>query len=554
MRWRIIAIAVTLGLLVTLLAAACGQAAKPAGTPVPTKAATEAPKPTPQAKAAPQGKAGGVFRRLWADPPTLDPALTSDTTSAGIVVEVFSGLVNYTPDLQLIPEIAESWDISPDGKTYTFHLRKSARFHDGKPVTARDFKYSLERAADPKTASPVADTYLGDIVGVRDKLKGKATEVQGVKVVDDSTLQLTIDAPKSFFIAKLTYPTSYVVDRENIEKMGARWTEKPNGTGPFILKEYKVGDRIVLARNPNYYLEPARIDGAEFILSGGTQMAMYENDEIHLSGVGLADLDRVKNPSDPLNKQLVVAPPGFEIDYIGFNVKLPPFDDPKVRQALNYAINKEVIAKEVLADRVVPAYGILPPGFPGFNPDLKGIRFDKDKAKDLLGQSRYAKNMPRIVLTVPGTGGSIGLDLEVILSQWKQNLGIQVELQQVEWATFLEDLNKQKLQVYSGLGWQADYPDPQDFLDVLFHSQSELNHGGYSNPELDRLLDEAAKSTDWNKRVELYNKAERIIVDDVAWVPLWYSGERLALVKPYIKGYKFTPFIISKLRYISIEK
>jgi oligopeptide transport system substrate-binding protein len=159
-------------------------------------------------------------------------------------------------DLRVVPDIAERWEISPDGRTYTFYLRRGVKFHNGREVTAEDFKYSFERAADPKTQSPVAETYLGDIVGVVDKLNGRATEVAGVRVVDRYTLQITIDAPKVYFLAKLTYPTAFVVDREQILRMGRRWTEQPNGTGPFKLKEYKVGERIVLERNPDYYRGP----------------------------------------------------------------------------------------------------------------------------------------------------------------------------------------------------------------------------------------------------------------------------------------------------------
>lgn len=551
-----------LTVLLGVIAVGCRKEAAQPPSPAPAPAgatpgvsATPTPTATPAAPAS-APKPGGVFRRLWDDPPTLDPHLVSDVTSAFVVVEVFSGLVTLDTDLRVIPDIAERWEVSPDGRTYTFYLRRGVKFHNGREVTAEDFKYSLERAADPKTQSPVADTYLGDIVGVKDKLEGKAKEISGVRVVDRYTLQITIDAPKVYFIAKLTYPTAFVVDREQIERLGKRWTEQPNGTGPFKLKEYKVGERIVLERNPDFYRGPAKVDRVELLLAGGSAMAMYENDEIHVTGVGLADLERVRNPNDPLNKQLVQAPLSFDIYYIGFNVQKPPFDDVKVRQALNHAINKELIATQVLSNLVTPAYGILPPGFPGFNPAIqdKGLKHNPDLAKRLLAESKYAGNMPRIVLTVPGTGGSAGLDLEVIMDQWKQVLGVEVEVQQVEWATFLQELNRGTLQAFAGLGWSADYPDPQDFLDILFHSKSTQNHTFYSNPEVDRLLEQARVEQDWNKRVELYNKAEEIIVREAAWVPLWYSGERFALIKPYVKGYKLTPMIVPKLKDVWIER
>lgn len=499
--------------------------------------------------------AAGSFRRQWADPPTLDPHLTSDTTSSGIVVEVFSGLVALSTELELIPDIAESWKIQ-DGVIYTFTLRPDVKFHNGDPVTAQDFKWSFERAAHPNTASAVAETYLNDIVGAKDYLDGLADEMSGLKVIDDRTLQITIDAPKAYFLAKMTYPTAYVLNRDVVEAGGRDWwIDDPVGTGPFRLAEYRIGERIVLERNKNYYREPAKVDTIFFGLAGGQSMAMYENEEIDYTGVGLFDLDRILDPNEPLNKELVVAPPRFSIAYIGFNTNMNPFDDHKFRQALNYAIDKELIASEVLSGLVVPAYGILPPGYPGFNSQLRGLEHDSEKAKLLLSQSKYSdpETRDRIVITVPGTGGTIGLDLEVILEMWSQNLGVDVEIQQVEWATYLEDLEGQKFQAYAGLGWEADYPDPQDFLDILFHTDSSINHGGYSNSGLDSILEEARITQDPGQRVSLYHQAEQMIVDDAVWVPLWFSGDRYALIKSYVQGYQMTPMIVPKLKQISIE-
>ncbi len=498
---------------------------------------------------------GGVFRRLWADPPTLDPHLSTDTTSAGLVVEIFSGLVALNTDLQLVPDIAESWQVD-NGIVYTFKLRPNVKFHNGKPVTAQDFKWSLERSAAPKTASPVADTYLNDIVGAIDYIEGRANEISGIKVVDDLTLQITTDAPKAYFLAKLTYPTAYVLDQETVEAGGRNWwVSNPVGTGPFTLDEYRIGERIIMRRNDNYYRDPANVEVIHMNLAGGQAMAMYENDEIDITGVGLFDLEKVLDQDEALNKELVIAPPQFTVSYIGFNTNMNPFDDTKFRQALNHAIDKDLIAKEVLSDLVLPAYSILPPGFPGYDPNIEGLKYDPDLARSLLDESKYANpdSRDRITITVPGTGGTIGLDLEVIIEMWKQVLGVEVEIQQVEWATYLEDLDKQKFQAFAGLGWQADYPDPQDFLDILFHTESGINHGGYSNADVDQVLEQARTEPDVVKRVALYNEAEQMIVDDAAWVPLWFQGERHVLIKPRVKGYKLIPMIVPKLTQVHIE-
>ena len=504
-----------------------------------------------------QKTGGGTFRRLWSDPPTLDPHLTKDTTSAGIVVEIFSGLVGLSTDLELVADLAETWDIDSTGTIYTFKIRENAKFHNGKNVTADDVKWSFERSASKETASPVAETYLGDIVGLKDYMEGKADSIKGLKVIDQQTIQITIDAPKPYFLAKLSYPTSYVLDRDVVTAGGRNWwLENPVGTGPFKLTEYKIGERIVLTRNDDYHLGPIDIHKIEMYLGGGQSMAMYENDEIDITGVGLFDLERVLDKQEPLHKDLVIAPPGFSISYIGFNTTMPPFDDKKFRQALNHAIDKKMIAKDVLSDLVVPAYRILPIGFPGRSENIDGLSYDQDLAKQLLKESKYSdsSSRPRITITVPGTGGTLGLDLEVILEMWKQTLDIEVEIQQVEWATFLEELDKEALQVYAGLGWEADYPDPQDFLDILFHSQSAQNHGQHSNSQLDDILERARVEQDINSRIELYRQAEQIIVNEAYWVPLWFTGEQYALIKPRVQGYVLTPMTVPKLSKLKISE
>ena len=554
-------------LAIVILGAACSGgrgdtggrgSARDAATAEPTATVSESASGTEadaSARVSPGPVEGGTFVRVWADPPTLDPHLTTDATSAAIIVEVFGGLVTIARDLQIVPDLA-TWDVTTDGKVYTFHIREDAKFHDGKPVTALDVKWSMERAADPATASPVVDQYLGDIVGVKAKLRGEATEISGVRVLDQRTLEITIDDAKSYFLAKMTYPTAFVLDQANVES-SRRWFREPNGTGPFRLAEYTPGETLILARNEFYHLGPPLLEKVRFILSGGTSMLMYENDEIHITGVGLADLDRVLDPSSPLSSELYNAPPRFSTDYIGMNVKEPPFDDPKVRQALNYAINKDLIASEIMAGLVVPAKGILPRDFPAYNAGLPGYEYDPEKARQLLSESKYGDDMdnfPRIMLTTAGSFGSnVGLDLEVILEMWSQNLGIEVLIQQTEFATYLQDLNKRRFQMFQ-IGWIADYPDPENFLDLLFHSESNNNHTGYDNAEADRLLETARTEPDQEARYQLYRRAEELIMSEAPWVPLWYSGEQYVLIKPNVKNYHLSQLIIPVLRYVELSE
>ena len=496
---------------------------------------------------------GGRLVRLFIDPPTLDPHLTTDATSATIIVEVFGGLMTIDSDLNVVPDLAEDWNVSDDGRVYTFRIRPDATFHDGKPVTAEDVRWSLERATNPLSEAPNVDQYLGDIVGVDEKVAGDALEISGVRVIDERTIEITIDASKSYFLAKLTYPTAFVLDRVNIEANPKNWFRQPNGTGPFRMTEYKVGETLILSRNEGYHLGPSKLAEVEMILSGGTSMLMYENDEIDIAGVGLADLDRLLDPTHSLNAQLMRAAPSFSVQYIGLNVNEPPLDDRKVRQALNLAIDKREIATIVLGDQVVPATGILPPGFPGFNESVTGYGFDPERAMQLLKESKYGDdldNLPPITMTTPGSfGANVSLDMEVVLQMWEKNLGIKTEFQQTEFATFLKDLNKRRFQMFD-IGWIADYPDPENFLDILFYSDSSNNHTNYSNPEVDALLEKARVEADETLRYSIYNQVEQTILDDAPWVPLWYSGERYLLIKPSVHDYLQTPMIIPKLRHV----
>ncbi len=552
-----------LTMALALVVMACGPrpstgTEEPATSPTPA-AEEESPgatvEPAEEGNVSLRAREKGVLRRLFSDPPTLDPHLTTDATSASIIVEVFGGLVTISPSLDVVPDLAEDWSVSDDGLVYTFFLRKEAVFHNGKPITAEDFKWSLERAADAITESLVVDQYLGDIVGLKEKLRGEAREVQGIRVIDDHTLEITINEPKSYFLSKLTYPTAFVLDRENVES-GRRWVREPNGSGPFKLEEYVPGELLVLAKNPNYHLGPAYLERVELVLSGGTSMLMYENDEIDVTGVGIADLDRLLDVNNSLNAELQQALPSFSTSYIGMNTTVPPFDDVKVRQALNYAVNREEIANLVLANMVTPAKGILPPGFPAFNPELEGYNYDPEKAQQLLSESKYADNLSDypIILTVSGGfGASVDLDLESITYSWQEVLGVEVEFQQTEFATYLQDLHKRRFDMFQ-IAWIADYPDPENFLDILFHSESSNNHTQYSNPEVDRLLVQARTERDQATRYQLYKQAEEIIVDEAPWIPLWHSGEQYVLIKPWVKDYHLTQLIVPRLRFVRITE
>jgi len=502
--------------------------------------------------------AGGELRLVGRDPLTLDPACASDVDSANYIVEVFGGLVTIDRDLQIVPDIAERWDISDDGTVYTFYLRRGVLFHKGdRQVTASDVKYSLERALDPDTQSTVGEVYLGDIVGAEEFVDGEADEVTGIEVVDNYTLNITIAAPKVSFLAKLTYPTAFVVDRNQVEGStcfsNTNWQRKPNATGPFKLAEWDLGQRIVLEPNSRYHLGAPLLGRVVYTLGGGSAITMYENDELDVTGVGLNDIERVRDPAEPLNAEFHEAP-RMDIWYIGFDVEKPPFDDPKVRQAFAHAIDKDKLIEVVLLDAVVEADGILPPSIPGFNEDLQGLDFDVEKARQLLAESSYGgpEGLPDIEIASSGRGASVGPVSEAVLAMWEENLGIEISTRQAETATFFHDVHEGKYQMFE-MGWVADYPDPENFLTIQFHSGSTTNYSQYENAEVDRLLDEADAEADEATRLSLYQQAEQIIVDDVPWIPLFHD-EFNVLIKPYVKDYTLPPFVIPRMRYVYIEE
>lgn len=496
-------------------------------------------------------RSGATLRLMGGLPPTLDPAMVQDSTSAEYVVHLYSGLVTLNSKLEITPDLADRWEVSPDGLRYVFHLLPNATFQNGRPISAEDVRYSIERACDPKLRSPVAESYLGDLVGAADYMSGKAERIAGIKVLDEHTLQLDIDAPKAYFLAKLTYSTAFVVDRTQIEEQGAGWLRQPNGSGPFVL-ESMTRERLVLVRNERYYGDRPALARVEYATAQGQPITMYENNQLDMVELGPGDIERITDPENPLHAELRTAPE-LSVQYLALNVNQPPFDDPAVRQAFAHAIDKAKIADLVLKGMATPAKGILPPSLPDYDAAFAGLPYDPARARQLLAASRYGKPgaMPAIVLAVSGTSGSLSSETRAILSMVKENLGIDVTVHQVAWADFLRDMNEHAYQCYSS-GWIGDYPDSQNFCDLLFHSSSPQNHTGYKNSEVDALLERARVATSGSDRTRLYRQAERLIVADAPWVPLTH-GVAYTLVKPNVAGFRASAAIYPWLKEVRLS-
>ena len=479
----------------------------------------------------------------WGEIVSIDPAYSRGGPS-GIVGAIFSGLVKLDTKLQVTPDIAEAWEVSPDGAVFTFTLRDNARFHDGRPVTAADFKYSWERALRPETESPTAATYLGDIVGADAMLDGQAPDLAGVQALDARTLRVAIDAPRPYFLFKLAFPTGYVVDAANVES-GEDWTDAPNGAGAFKLKRWEKEELLVLERNEDWYGGLPALAHAVYRIYAGNPMQLYENGDIDMVRLGVYNVDRAQDPANALHDQLRTGT-SFCTTYLGFNVTQPPFDDPRVRQALALAmeVDKEIAVS--LRGLVRRATGFVPPGMPAHNENLAPFDFDLETAMSLLGESRYGgtQGLPPIRSFV--SDGAIHW-------AWREHLGLEIEAVSVfDFADWLERMDNMEFGVFRS-GWCADYPDPQNFLEILFHSDSAENSFGYSNDAVDALLDEAGVEPDAARRAQLYQQAEGLVLDDWVAVPLWHS-QSFMLVQTYVKGFEVTPIGVPQLQNISIER
>jgi oligopeptide transport system substrate-binding protein len=242
----------------------------------------------------------------------------------------------------------------------------------------------------------------------------------------------------------------------------------------------------------------------------------------------------------------------MSIDYIGFNTNVPPFDDPKVRQAFSLAVDREKIAEVILQGAIPVANGILMPGVPGYTEEQKTYPFDPERARQLLSESQYANDMPEITLAESGAGGTVGPTTEAIIQYWSDELGVEVEIQQAESATFFDDIDQGRYQMFH-LGWIMDYPDPEDVLDILFHSTSRQNNTRYTNPEIDTKLEQARVEPNTEARIAIYQDVERTLVQDAAWLPLFYDVGHL-LIKPYVTGYDLPPIVVERFRDVVVDR
>ena len=490
-------------------------------------------------------KTPGVLKYpLTAEPTTLDPAMVRDGVTIDLLQSLYEGLVGWNDKNQVTPLAAsELPKISPDGKTYTFTIRDGAKFHNGRQITAEDVKYSLTRALDKRLASPVAMNYLDDIVGAKELNGGSATDLPGVKVIDPKTVEITLVGPRAYFLGKLTYGTGYILPKEEVEKgdkneSGVFTITEKNaiGSGPFKLKEYARQSRVVLDANPDYWAGKPKLTSIErpIVLDAKTARNLYDSGELDYITLEKGDYEVDKNNLEI--KDQVKFWDRASTFYLGMNqTNYAPFKDKRVRQAVAHAIDKDTIVKNVLAGINLEANGVVPKGLFSYDETFKGLSYDPNLSKKLLADAGHAdgKGLPPLVLYFREQQPDLRKTAEVIKEQLGA-VGIPVTLNEMEWGAYLH-LNEQKKMDMFHMRWGADYLDPQNFLSLLLTTHGSENYTGYSNPQYDALCARADAESDIAKRTELYRQAEKIVVDDAPWVPLYYQKD-LELMKPYVTG------------------
>jgi ABC-type transport system substrate-binding protein len=488
---------------------------------------------------------GGVLREASSeDPRYLDPAKGYDTVSWSLEQMLFNTLVAYDAGTNIVPELAESWTLSPDGRHASFTLRHDVVFSTGRPMTAADVKYSLERLLRPTIHSQGAEFFHG-IEGARDYVAGTAQEVRGIRTPAPDRVEFDLTAVDPLFLHKLTMPFAAVVDREAAEHFGDDdFTNHPVGTGAFVLEEWVYGQRLRLARNPRYF-RPERpyLDAVEVTIGVSPQLAWlkYQRGEIDLAGIPSAEFQRVL--ADARYRPLILSRTTLRTQYLGLNCQMAPFDRAPVRQAMNLAIDKRRLL-ELIDGQGVIAPSILPPDMPGAEP-VPGYPHDPAAARQHLQEAGLAGGFETTLWASRDEGS---MRLAQSMQEDLRQVSVTLALKPVDFPALIEAVRHPGIVPLFLLGWEADFPDPSNFLIVLLHSRSRdtNNNTFYSNPAVDRLLDEAEPLLDPARRFRLFHEAEVRIMQDAPWVPLFHPAGS-AVRHPRVRNYELHPLRPARL-------
>ena len=478
-----------------------------------------------------QGGGGGTMIVTFKDDiSTLDPAIGYDWQNWSIIKSISDGLMDYEPaTTNLAPHLAESFAVSSDGTTYTFHLRRGVRFHNGREVVAGDVKYTIERVLNPKTQSPGAG-FFGGIKGAKAYSEGKAAEVAGIKVGGKYTVSIALDKPNAAFLHTMALNFSHVVPKEAVTKAGADFGHKPVGTGAFMVKQWTLGQRLVLVRNPNYFLR-----GRPYLNQITFQVGVEPNvaflrlqrKEVDILGDGIPPADFVKVMGDSTLKALVAVGEQLQTGYVTINTQVEPLNDVRVRRALNMAIDKSRIVR-IINNRAVPATQVLPPLMPGYEKGYAGYPFDRAQAKKLLAEAGYPNGF-RTTLYANNTDPNPRIAQAI--QQDLAAVGVKVELKTLAQSTVIEagGTKGQAPLIWSGgMAWIADYPDPNNFYWPILSCDSlapgTWNWAWYCNRDVEKMVTDADAMVQPGQaaaRAAKFQQIYRKVMSDAPWIPIF---------------------------------
>jgi peptide/nickel transport system substrate-binding protein/oligopeptide transport system substrate-binding protein len=444
-------------------------------------------------------------------------------------------LVQYDGSLIIIPAIAESWKASRDGLSWTFFLRKGVKFHHGREVVADDVLYSFTRILDPRTKSNAAELFL-KIQGAKDFVEGRARTIQGLRALDRHTVQIELGESSAPFVASLAIGYAKIVPRELVEELGSGFGNRPVGTGPFKFTRWKKDEEIILDANEQFYAGRPFLDRLEYKIYPGHRtdemLASFESGGLEDTFIPAAYWNRAQETK----RYRLVQRPILGVRFFGLTTTHPPLNNRLIRQALNHAIDKEALVREILQGRFVAGKSFLPPGTYGYNPEFRPYPYDPQRALALLAKAGFPGGKGLPVFQVWSNVRSEGIEMEhEAIKRYLAQVGIRVEFHyNTNWPAFKSQVYDGKLPIFR-YGWVADVPEPENFLYRLFHSQSRNNLTRYRNGRVDRLLDRARAEPNYLRRVELYREAERLIMEDAPVITLNYYGyERL--FQPYVRS------------------
>ncbi|MBY3486405.1 ABC transporter substrate-binding protein [Rhizobium laguerreae] len=474
---------------------------------------------------------------------TLDPAIGYDWVNWSMIKSLYSRLMDYAPGTpNPVPSLAESFTVSPDGLTYTFKLHKGVKFSNGREVVASDVKYSIERAVDPKTQGPGAG-FFGAIKGFEDETGGKTTTLSGIETPDDGTVIFNLSRPDATFLHVLAINFASVVPKEAVEAAAGDFGKKPVGSGTFILKDWTIGQQLVFERNKDYFVKGVPyIDSFKVEVGQEPLVALLrlQKGEVDIAGDGIppAKFLEIKNSAD--GAQMIVDGEQLHTGYITLNTKVKPFDNVKVRQALNMAINKERITR-ILNGRATPANQPLPPLMPGYDKSFAGYAYDVAKSKALLAEAGYSDGFETVLYSTntdpqPRIAQAIQQDLAAV--------GVKAEVRALAQANVISagGTEGEAPMIWSGgMAWIADFPDPSNFYGPILGCAGAVpggwNWSWYCNADLDKRAVAADSMSDPAKvaeRTAAWGKIFTDIMADAPWIPV--INERRVVAKSLRMG------------------